>query len=1085
MRPAIQPGIRVVRGPNWIWQSQDDGEGHVGTVCEIGRSGSTHSPENTVVVNWDSGHRTNYRVGYQNQYDLIIVDNAQVGVRHSNVVCDGCSKPGIAGIVFKCAQCGNYHLCAYCYGADLHDTEHSFVRYTTPTSLGVRLPPRKNSKRIQLKGIFVGAKVVRGPDWEWGQQDGGEGKTGRVMEIRGWDNESCRSVANVSWVTGSTNVYRLGHKGNVDLKCTIPSIGGYYYKDHMPVLGQPEEQQPVVATVKPTFSVGDRVKVCLELESLIKLQQGHGGWNPRMVEQLSKLGTVHRITEKGDIRVQYDNCPNRWTFHPAALVKVMSFRVGDLVTIINDANKVQQLQKGHGEWIDLMRYALGKHCKVIKVYSDGDLRIQQLDDGVEWTLNPKCVRLERSPLATAAERSNSMMDLSHRRTDHVMTPLSGLSGTSVADKLVREAAQGHLDFVKQYLDAHPEQVNVMSGGKACIQVAAHQGYVELVKYLINKGANVNVVDKEGDSALHYAAFGNQPETMRVLLQSGADINFLNSSHCSALHICAHKKTPHCVRELLQNGADVNIQDSYGDTALHDAIGKENTEVVELFCSAPNLDFLIKNNRGFNVLHHASLKGNVVAAKRILQLARQLVNVKKDDGFAALHLAALNGHARVVETLIMEGLAEIDIRNNRRQTPFLLAVSQGHSSVIERLVTLGCDIMARDEDGDNAMHLCVIKKTNLQQAAEPSGEDSPNIRAIYDNLSHMLDDRLMYTILCYLSSCGCRVEQNNKGTDIFEWITNLDMRRLILGYQSSSRLLTNAAPHSASPISDGTNFSTAVEVERNIQSLNLNTTDNDVGATAVPVATSSSNATDIIAADSTQQNTFTQLATTHRSTPTHIECSTEEPAGLKKLNSDRQNVLDTHYVHMTPVPSTSGLTQSSGIRKKAPKPPVTGCDGGSPEIAAGSKPSPKTTPPPPSSSLSIIVPFINGPQECIVCDEKLQLIKFEPCQHQISCEECGLRMKKCLRCGVQIERRIGTDGRIIVNSDQTRAPSADRLRYLENKIQEYEESHYCGICMERTRDVAFLCGHGACSRCAETLRTCHMCRKTILRKINLY
>jgi len=97
------------------------------------------------------------------------------------------------------------------------------------------------------------------------------------------------------------------------------------------------------------------------------------------------------------------------------------------------------------------------------VYSDGDLRIQQLHDGFEWTLNPKCVKLERSPLATAAERSNSMMDLSHRRTDHVMTPLSGLSGSSVADKLVREAAQGHLDFVKQYLDVNPSQVDVMSG----------------------------------------------------------------------------------------------------------------------------------------------------------------------------------------------------------------------------------------------------------------------------------------------------------------------------------------------------------------------------------------------------------------------------------------------------------------------------------------------------------------------------------------------------------------------------------------------------------------------------------------------
>lgn len=54
-------------------------------------------------------------------------------------------------------------------------------------------------------------------DWEWGVQDGGEGKTGRVMEIRGWDNESCRSVANISWASGSTNVYRLGKKIRIKL----------------------------------------------------------------------------------------------------------------------------------------------------------------------------------------------------------------------------------------------------------------------------------------------------------------------------------------------------------------------------------------------------------------------------------------------------------------------------------------------------------------------------------------------------------------------------------------------------------------------------------------------------------------------------------------------------------------------------------------------------------------------------------------------------------------------------------------------------------------------------------------------------
>ena len=32
--------------------------------------------------------------------------------------------------------------------------------------------PRKTSKRITVKGLFPNAKVVRGRDWIWGDQDG-------------------------------------------------------------------------------------------------------------------------------------------------------------------------------------------------------------------------------------------------------------------------------------------------------------------------------------------------------------------------------------------------------------------------------------------------------------------------------------------------------------------------------------------------------------------------------------------------------------------------------------------------------------------------------------------------------------------------------------------------------------------------------------------------------------------------------------------------------------------------------------------------------------------------------------------------
>lgn len=57
--------------------------------------------------------------------------------------------------------------------------------------------------------------------------------------------------------------------------------------------------------------------------------------------------------------------------------------------------------------------------------------------------------------------------------------------------------------------------------------------------------------------------------------------------------------------------------------------------------------------------------------------------------------------------------------------------------------------------------------------------------------------------------------------------------------------------------------------------------------------------------------------------------------------------------------------------------------------------------------------------------------------------------------------------------------------LQRKLQELEEEVMCTICMERKRDLVFLCGHSVCAKCGDNLRTCHMCRKPIGKKIPLY
>ncbi|CAH0558346.1 unnamed protein product [Brassicogethes aeneus] len=1007
----LAPGVRIVRGPDWCWNNQDGGEGNVGTVCEIGKSGTVGSPDKTVVVQWDNGTRTNYRVGYLGKYDLRVIDNAQIGVKHPNIKCDGCSCQGIAGMRFKCLACADYDLCHACYHAGRHDVSHPFRRFDSASARGVDLPARRDARQANLKGIFVGATVVRGFNWEWNDQDGGEGKMGKVLDIRGWDNESSRSVANVAWFSGSTNVYRLGHKGNCDVKCVEGSQGGLYYPEHLPVLGQGADStaqaERTVRTGPPPFNVGDKVQVTVQVDRLKHVQQGHGGWNPRMAEYIGKVGTVHRVTDKGDIRVQYEGCNNRWTFNPVVLHKVNTIAVGDVISVITDAEKVKELQKGHGEWIEIMRDSLGKLGKVLKIYQDGDLRVQL--DGHAWTLNPQCVRLIPG---SAAELANTMHASQNQRQEPSIqwqpsnNPGDG-PANGAADQLVRAAAQGHLDAVERLLEAvRGEAVDARSGGKTALQVASHQGHSPIVRLLLRAGASVNASDNDGDTCLHYAAFGNQPGVLDLLIKSGSELNTANRSGCTALHIAAHKQPARCVQILLGAFADPNRTDLYGDTALHDAIGKDSYQVIEMLCAAAGTDFTLRNKRGFNVLHHAALKGKNFATRKLLGQARQLVDVKKDDGFAALHLAALNGHRDVVETLVRHGQADIDLRNNRNQSALLLAVSQGHCGVIELLVKLKANINAKDEDEDTALHLVLIKRSHMN--GDIRQEENPEIFSIYEKLVDVPEHRLALSIACYLVQSGIDLDAlNSKGQSALGLLQESQLQELLKSYK---------------PLVE--NNRTSEDNTLGVENLSLNEARN---------ATDGYNLTN--SAPKSSPIRIVEEKGTRRSRREHKTDKTLEMGGTSQENSPN------HHLYQNEILPAGG--QNEQQRNQS-----------------------------------------NKPVECLVCsDLSEENVKLEPCGHKPACEDCVSRMKKCLQCGQVVQKRVTKDGRVI--PAKSRQPSAERMRYLECKIAEIEESHACSICMERKRNVVFLCGHGTCSKCADTLKTCHMCRKTITKKIPIY
>ncbi|XP_054955322.1 E3 ubiquitin-protein ligase MIB2 isoform X31 [Pan paniscus] len=724
---GVQVGMRVVRGVDWKWGQQDGGEGGVGTVVELGRHGSPSTPDRTVVVQWDQGTRTNYRAGYQGAHDLLLYDNAQIGVRHPNIICDCCKKHGLRGMRWKCRVCLDYDLCTQCYMHNKHELAHAFDRYETAHSRPVTLSPRQGLPRIPLRGIFQGAKVVRGPDWEWGSQDGGEGKPGRVVDIRGWDVETGRSVASVTWADGTTNVYRVGHKGKVDLKCVGEAAGGFYYKDHLPRLGKPAELQRRVSADSQPFQHGDKVKCLLDTDVLREMQEGHGGWNPRMAEH-------------------------------------HSFWVGDVVRVIGDLDTVKRLQAGHGEWTDDMAPALGRVGKVVKVFGDGNLRVAVA--GQRWTFSPSCLvayRPEEDANLDVAERARENKSSLSVALDKLRAQKSDPEHPG---RLVVEVALGNAARALDLLRRRPEQVDAKNQGRTALQVAAYLGQVELIRLLLQARAGVDLPDDEGNTALHYAALGNQPEAARVLLSAGCRADAINSTQSTALHVAVQRGFLEVVRALCERGCDVNLPDAHSDTPLHSAIsaGTGASGIVEVLTEVPNIDVTATNSQGFTLLHHASLKGHALAVRKILARARQLVDAKKEDGFTALHLAALNNHREVAQILIREGRCDVNVRNRKLQSPLHLAVQQAHVGLVPLLVDAGCSVNAEDEEGDTALHVALQRHQLLPLVADGAGGDPGPLQLLSRLQASGLPGSAELTVgaavACFLALEGADVSYTN-------------------------------------------------------------------------------------------------------------------------------------------------------------------------------------------------------------------------------------------------------------------------------------------------------------------------------------
>ena len=114
------------------------------------------------------------------------------------------------------------------------------------------------------------------------------------------------------------------------------------------------------------------------------------------------------------------------------------------------------------------------------------------------------------------------------------------------------------------------------------------------------------------------------------------------------------------------------------------------------------------------------------------------------------------------------------------------------------------------------------------------------------------------------------------------------------------------------------------------------------------------------------------------------------------------------------------------------------------------------------------------------------------------------MKKCFVCRVLIDSLVsfnelcgGNNEKASVTSEATAITTtaatgssstvsdAVALARLQQQLQEIREQVHCPICMDRLKNMVFLCGHGVCQSCGDRVQECPICRKQIEKSIILY
>lgn len=104
-------------------------------------------------------------------------------------------------------------------------------------------------------------------------------------------------------------------------------------------------------------------------------------------------------------------------------------------------------------------------------------------------------------------------------------------------------------------------------GYPAVALAAFAGHVDIVRQLVDAGANLGIAGSGGNTALHIASVKGNVESMRILLAGGADVNLTTEDGSTALLCACENGQEEAVEGLLKARPDIHATGRLGHTAV--------------------------------------------------------------------------------------------------------------------------------------------------------------------------------------------------------------------------------------------------------------------------------------------------------------------------------------------------------------------------------------------------------------------------------------------------------------------------------------------------------------------------------------